>query len=56
LIVQDGLIAAYGKMEEFVHRSAIFTNEMDASGQTVLPAWCDSHTHLVFAASRKKSL
>jgi imidazolonepropionase len=27
---------------------------MDASGQLVLPTWCDSHTHLVFAASREE--
>lgn len=26
---------------------------IDASGQFILPAWCDSHTHLVFAASRE---
>src|SRR5207344_2850855 len=27
---------------------------IDASGQFVLPAWCDSHTHLVFATSREE--
>jgi len=26
---------------------------IDASGCLVLPAWCDSHTHLVFAGSRE---
>ena len=26
---------------------------IDAAGATVLPSWCDSHTHLVFAASRE---
>jgi imidazolonepropionase len=26
---------------------------VDAAGQLVLPAWCDSHTHLVFAGSRE---
>ena len=25
---------------------------IDASGRTVLPAWCDSHTHSVFTGSR----
>jgi len=54
LIIQDGLIAAYGKMADFVHRGADFTEQVDARGQTVLPAWCDSHTHLVFAASREE--
>ncbi|HWK05348.1 MAG TPA: imidazolonepropionase [Puia sp.] len=27
---------------------------IDASGQFILPAWCDSHTHLVFAGSREE--
>jgi imidazolonepropionase len=27
--------------------------KIDATGQFVLPAWCDSHTHLVFAGSRE---
>ena len=26
---------------------------IDATGRLVLPAWCDSHTHLVFAGSRE---
>jgi len=54
LIVQDGLIVAYGKMTDFAHRSSDFTDQVDALGQIVLPAWCDSHTHLVFAASREE--
>jgi imidazolonepropionase len=54
LIIQDGLIAAYGKMEDFVYRNSDFSGQVDASGQTVLPSWCDSHTHLVFAASREE--
>jgi len=28
-------------------------SEVDAKGATVLPCWCDSHTHLVFAGSRE---
>ena len=27
---------------------------IDAEGQIILPAWCDSHTHLVFARSREE--
>ncbi|MDP4265071.1 MAG: imidazolonepropionase [Bacteroidota bacterium] len=53
LIIQDGLIAAYGKMADFAHRDNDFTGQVDASDQTILPAWCDSHTHLVFASSRE---
>src|SRR4029077_20069784 len=54
LIVQDGLIAAYGNMDDFVYRNSDFTSQVDAMGQIVLPAWCDSHTHLVFAQSREE--
>jgi imidazolonepropionase len=28
--------------------------EIDAKGKTVLPAWCDSHTHIVYAGNREK--
>jgi imidazolonepropionase len=27
---------------------------IDAKGSFVMPCWCDSHTHLVFAASREE--
>jgi imidazolonepropionase len=54
LIIQDGLIAAYGKMDDFVYRNADFSRHVDAVEQTILPAWCDSHTHLVFAQSREE--
>lgn len=27
---------------------------LDASGRMVLPSWCDSHTHIVFAATREE--
>ncbi|MBI3718970.1 MAG: imidazolonepropionase [Sphingobacteriales bacterium] len=53
LIIEDGIIAEYGKMEQLstVNRQL---STIDASGQFILPAWCDSHTHLVFAASREE--
>ncbi len=38
-------------MEEWKEQSA--DQVYDAMGQLVLPAWCDSHTHLVFAATRE---
>jgi len=53
LIIQDQRIAAYGKMDDFVYRNSDFSRQLDAMGQTVLPCWCDSHTHLVFAESRE---
>lgn len=52
LLMENGLIHSYGKMED-VH--AVSANDIiDVSGRFVLPAWCDSHTHLVFAASREQ--
>jgi imidazolonepropionase len=30
-----------------------FDTHIDAYGKIILPAWCDSHTHLVFAGSRE---
>ena len=51
LIIDDDEIAAYGPMEELPKGN----HEIyDAAGATVLPCWCDSHTHLVFAASREE--
>ncbi len=57
LIIKDGLIADYGKMDELIHSSFNVQHSTfitDASGSFVLPCWCDSHTHLVFAASREE--
>ena len=54
LFIEDGLISDYGLMHQLSIRYP--ENEMpvyDAKGSTVLPSWCDSHTHLVFAASRE---
>jgi imidazolonepropionase len=54
LQVEDGLIANYGEMEElktFHHR---ISTVVDTKEATVLPGWCDSHTHLVFPATREE--
>ena len=53
LIIEDGSIIDFGSMDELTD-SESFEDRMDAVNQTVLPAWCDSHTHLVFAASREE--
>jgi imidazolonepropionase len=54
LLVEDGIIASFGPMEGMQYDEDDFEHSIDASGQFVLPAWCDSHTHLVFAASREE--
>lgn len=51
LIVEGDEIAAFGSMDDLGYHK--ITEIVDASGQFVLPCWCDSHTHLVFAASRE---
>ncbi|MEO5649338.1 MAG: imidazolonepropionase, partial [Ginsengibacter sp.] len=48
LIVEDDTIAEMGKMENF-H----FSKNDVPPNTVILPAWCDSHTHLVFAGSRE---
>lgn len=53
LLIEDGVIAAYGPMEAIGNRQSTTGNLVNAAGKLVLPAWCDSHTHLVFAASRE---
>ncbi|HUP13035.1 MAG TPA: hypothetical protein VM187_12500, partial [Niastella sp.] len=54
LLIEDDTLVAYGAMEQLasVNRS-LPANVFDATGKLVLPTWCDSHTHLVFAASRE---
>lgn len=54
LLVEDGIIAAYGSMDTMPENLRDLQNTVDASGQLVMPCWCDSHTHLVFAASREE--
>lgn len=53
LIIEDDRIAEYGSMSEVKFRIADFTSHFDAKGKMILPCWCDSHTHLVFAGSRE---
>ena len=50
LIVEDGLIKEFGKMEECPDYRG---ETIDASGKMVFPSFCDSHTHIVFAGSRE---
>lgn len=51
LEIKEGKIFNYGKMEE------LNTNQhqevFNAKGKSILPAFCDSHTHIVFAGSRE---
>lgn len=53
LLVEDGIIADYGPMEALPAALPRQEDIIDAGGGAVLPAWCDSHTHLVFDGSRE---
>lgn len=53
LLIKDGVIKDYGSMTDGSVPAVDDENVVDASGQFVMPAWCDSHTHLVFPASRE---
>ncbi len=51
LLVEDDVISDFGPMEKLTDYNA--DQVIDARGQIILPAWCDSHTHLVFAGNRE---
>lgn len=54
VVIEDGVIADYGHMYELELKVPQLPKHIiKADGQFVLPAWCDSHTHLVFAGSRE---
>src|SRR5678809_1396787 len=54
LVIEDGIIAEYGTMSSNQKSEIGNQKSIDVSGQSILPCWCDSHTHLVFAASREE--
>jgi imidazolonepropionase len=54
LIIENGIIAEYGKMDALPWIDDGNDTVIDATGQFILPTWCDSHTHLVFGASREE--
>lgn len=56
LYVEDGVIADFGPMSELADKGYADdagVTVVDACGGMVLPSFCDSHTHIVYAASRE---
>src|SRR5690606_29015561 len=51
LFIEDDKIADYGEMESKPSFTGIA--QIDVSGKLILPTWCDSHTHIVFAGNRE---
>jgi len=55
LLLEDGLIKDFGPMSTCP--SSVENDQqksLSAEGKYVFPSWCDSHTHIVFAASREE--
>ena len=48
--IEDGLIKDFGPMSECPETGS---DVLDADGGMVMPAFCDSHTHVVYAGSRE---
>nr|NQU91781.1 imidazolonepropionase [Bacteroidota bacterium] len=55
LLISDGLIAKFGKMDDLDTEDILDVEikVIDAMGKMVFPSFCDSHTHLVYPASRE---
>ena len=52
LLIENDLIADFGVMKNLPEINTDKT--IDASGKIVLPSWCDSHTHIVYAGNREQ--
>lgn len=52
LIINNGIIERFGKEEEVVRLEETFDETIDAEGGYVMPTFCDSHTHVVYAGCR----
>ena len=55
LLIEDDIIAGYGNMDSLPELLLKIPADdvFNADGRFVLPAWCDSHTHIVYAGSRE---
>ena len=55
LSIHNGLISGFGEMDTMATQvvESSFTEVISVNDQLILPTWCDSHTHIVFAGSRE---
>lgn len=57
LLIEDGRIKAFGRMGDMEplleNQDKDRVRRIDATGKMVFPCFCDSHTHLVYPASRE---
>ena len=52
LVATDGVISDFGAMDQ-LPTDLVADEVIDASGRVVYPAFCDSHSHIVYAGSRE---
>ena len=52
LLIENEIILDFGSMEKLGITKA--DTIIDVTGKLILPTWCDSHTHLVFADTREE--
>lgn len=50
LLIENETISSFGEMSAVPDLPE--ANTIDVTGKTILPAWCDSHTHIVYAGNR----
>lgn len=54
LLIEDGMIKDFGRMSKQQVIVGDTADVVDAQGGALLPSFCDSHTHLVYADSREQ--
>lgn len=54
LLIEGNAIKDFGKMSEMPSPVSPLSPQLSAKDKYVFPSWCDSHTHIVFAASREE--
>lgn len=52
VLINNDTIVEYGSMDGC--NGILAEQTIDATGKIVLPTWCDSHTHIVFAGNREQ--
>jgi imidazolonepropionase len=52
LYLEDDVIIDFGTMDHCIEIEGF--KPIDCTGKIVLPAWCDSHSHLVYAGNREQ--
>ncbi len=53
LVIENDLIADFGSMDD-LPEDLNPERCIDVDGKIVLPSWCDSHTHIVYAGNRER--